>query len=105
MVSFNGNRSISIQGTVGSSAFQLEISNDSVRRAAALLGIPPGDGGARLMKMLHDLLSSEAFRIALDATGKAEYPWQSQGFEWDAPQQCWNRVYPWRALLHLLAPR
>jgi len=105
MVGHNDKRTISVQGNVGSSVFLLEIPAGVVHKAAALLDLA-GDGESpTLERKLRDLLSAEAFRVALGAGGHSKDAWQAEGFHWDQPHQCWHRVYPWSAILHMLFPR
>jgi hypothetical protein len=95
---------ISVQGRVGSSCFLLEIPASAVRKAGALLGLTVEEEGPALERRLHDLLSAEAFRVAMGAGGSSEEAWRTLGFSRDGPRDCWHRVYPWSALLHMLFP-
>jgi hypothetical protein len=95
---------ISVQGTVGPSAFVLEIPASAVRKAGALLGLTQDGEGPALERRLRDVLSAEAFRVAMGGYGDSDEAWRTGGFSWDQPQECWHRIYPWTALLHMLFP-
>jgi hypothetical protein len=104
MVHPNDGGPISVEGHVGSRCFLLEIPASAVRKAGALLGLTEAEEGPVLERRLHDLLSAEAFRVAMGAHGSSDEAWRTLGFSRDGPKDCWHRVYPWSALLPMLFP-